>query len=94
MMQAGFIASRISTKYVFATSPVNEPEMNQLIPSMLYSYAPSGAVTTMVPVGTAQVGWIVTLAVGAAGAPSDGITVSIVAGDTQVGSMVLLTVTK
>ena len=38
-------------------------------PSILYSIvAPSGAVTTIVPVGTAQVGCTVTLAVGAAGA--------------------------
>ena len=36
-------------------------------PSRLYSNAPSGAVMTMVPVGTAQVGCTVTEAVGAAG---------------------------
>ena len=65
----------------------------KLIPSMLYSYDPVGAVTTIVPVGIAQVGCTVTLAVGAAGAPRLGITTSVVAGDTQVGSMVLLTVT-
>ena len=37
-------------------------------PSILYSYAPVGAVTTIVPVANAQVGSMVVLAVAAAGA--------------------------
>ena len=62
---------------------------------MLYSRpAPSGAVTTMVPVGTAQVGCIVTLAVGVAGAPAAGSTVNTVGADAQVGSLLLRTVTE
>ena len=36
--------------------------------SILYSYAPSGAVTSIVPVPSAQVGCIVVLAVAGAGA--------------------------
>ena len=46
----------------------------------------------MVPVGTAQVGWTVTLATGAAGAPRAGTTVNTVGAEIQVGSIVLLTV--
>ena len=61
---------------------------------MLYSYpAPIGAVTTIVPVGTAQVGCTVTLAVGADGAPGTAFTVTLVPAETQVGSAVFLTVT-
>ena len=37
-------------------------------PSILYSYAPVGTVTTIVPVAKAQVGSMVVLAVAAAGA--------------------------
>ena len=43
------------------------------------SPAPSGAVTTMVPVGTAQVGCVVTEAVGAAGAAGTALTMTCVA---------------
>jgi hypothetical protein len=60
---------------------------------MLYSYAPIGAVTTMVPVGIAQVGCTVTLAVGAEGTPGTALTVTLVPAETQVGSAVFLTVT-
>ena len=61
---------------------------------MLYSYpAPIGAVTTIVPVGTAQVGCTVTLAVGAAGSPGTAFTVTLVPAETQDGSAVFLTVT-
>ncbi len=55
--------------------------------------APVGAVTTMVPVGTAQVGWAVTEAVGAAGGVGMAFTVSGVGAETQVISVVDLTVT-
>ena len=59
---------------------------------MLYSNpAPSGAVTTMVPVVTAQVG-CVTVSVGATGGVA-AVSVTAVTGDTQVLSVVLLTVT-
>jgi hypothetical protein len=60
---------------------------------MLYSYAaPSGAVTTMVPVVTAQVGCIVTLAVGDAGTAGTGLIVTVPAAKVmQVLSAVLLT---
>ena len=45
----------------------------------------------MVPVTTAQVGWIVVLAVAATGAPADAFTVIAVAVEIQVLSAVLLT---
>ena len=64
------------------------------MPSILYSkVAPNGAVTTIVPVGTAHVGCIVVLAVGATGGVG---TASIVIDApvlAQVVSTVLLTVT-
>ena len=51
---------------------------------MLYSIdAPVGAVTVIVPVGTAQVGWAVTEAVGDAGAPGTALTVTLVAVEIQ-----------
>jgi hypothetical protein len=50
---------------------------------MLYSRpAPVGAVTTIVPVVTAQVGWV-NVTVGAAGAPGAPLTVSGVAAEIQ-----------
>jgi hypothetical protein len=45
----------------------------------------------MVPVGTAQLGWIVTLAVGA-GTVNAGVTTKVAGSDTQVGSLMNLTV--
>src|SRR6478609_3320396 len=51
-------------------------------PSTLYSnVAPNGAVMVTVPVGTAQVGCVVVLAVGAAGAPGTAFTVTFVTDD-------------
>ena len=54
---------------------------------MLYSNkAPIGAVTTMVPVGTAQVGCKVTLAVGTAGTVGTALTlILVVEAEIQVG---------
>ena len=61
-------------------------------PSILYSYpAPSGALTAIVPVATAQVGCIVVLAVAAAGAVGCALTVTDVGAEIQVLSVVLLT---
>ena len=60
---------------------------------MLYSYAPIGAVTTIVPALTAHVGCTVTEAVGAAGCPGEGFTVSTVTGEIHVISAVRLAVT-
>ena len=43
-------------------------ELCQVVPFLLYcKFAPNGAPITIVPVGTAQVGWVITVAVGAAG---------------------------
>ena len=51
---------------------------------MLYwMFTPEGAVTTMVPVGTVQVGCVVTEAVGAAGPPGATLTVRFVAAEIQ-----------
>src|SRR5664280_979694 len=63
--------------------------------STSYSYcAPSGAVTTIVPVGTAHVGCTVTLAVGVAGTAGTALTVSDpLASDTHVGDALSLAVT-
>ena len=47
---------------------------------------------TIVPVGTEQVGWTVTLATGGAGATA-GLTVTTAGKETQVGSEVKRTVT-
>ena len=61
-------------------------------PSILYSNAaPVGADTTIVPVGTVQVGCTVTEAVGAAGGVGTAFTVTVVGLDTQVGDAVFLT---
>ena len=62
---------------------------------MLYSNPdPStGALTTIVPVFTAQVGCNVALAVGADGAPAAALIVTLVPAEIQVLSDVLLTVT-
>ena len=66
----------------------------KFVPSILYSNVPpSGAVTTIVPVGTAHVGCTVALAVGAAGAPGTGSTVINPLVESHVLSVVLLTVT-
>src|SRR5674476_1361978 len=63
--------------------------------STSYSYcAPSGAVTTIVPVGTAHVGCNVTLAVGVAGTAGTALTVILgLASDTHVGDACCLAVT-
>ena len=45
----------------------------------------------MVPVATAQVGWIVVLAVAATGAPAEAVIITAVTGEIQVLSAVLLT---
>ena len=58
---------------------------------MLYSYNPNGAVTTIVPVASEQVGWMVVLAVAAAGAVGWAFTITMVADDIQVVSETLLT---
>ena len=56
---------------------VNVTDAWKAPPSRLYSNpAPSGADTTMIPVGAVQVGCTVTLAVGAAGAAGTGLTVN------------------
>jgi len=60
---------------------------------ILYSYpgGPTGAVMTIVPVGTVQVGWTVTVAVGATGGVGKTFNVYVDSIDTQVGSIVDLT---
>ena len=64
-------------------------------PSSWYSYcAPTGAVITIVPVGTAHVGWTVTLAVGVAGTAGTALTViEGLAGEIQVVEAISLAVT-
>src|SRR6266487_2913170 len=63
--------------YVFGATLLNTVDAWKLIPSMLYVYcAPSGAVTVIVPVATAQVG-STTLAVGAGGVPGAAFTVTV-----------------
>ena len=64
-------------------------------PSSWYSYcAPTGAVITIVPVGTAQVGCTVTLAVGIAGTAGTALTVRVeLAVEIQVGEATSLAVT-
>ncbi len=58
---------------------------------MLYSTAPVGAVTTIVPVAKAQVGCMVVLAVAAAGGVGWALTVTLVPEETHVLSAVLRT---
>ena len=53
--------------------------------------APIGAVITIVPVGTAQVGCRVTEAVGAAGAAGAALTVSVVAPEIQPAASLTVT---
>src|SRR5260221_12575400 len=48
-------------------TPVNVAEAWNAPPSRLYSYAPVGAVMTMVPVGIAHVGWMVRVSCGERG---------------------------
>src|SRR6266705_1008089 len=61
--------------YAFGATLLNTVDAWKLIPSILYVYcAPSGAVTVIVPVATAQVG-STTLAVGAGGVPGAVFTV-------------------
>ena len=57
----------------------------------MYSYAPSGAVTTIVPVEVEQVGCMVVLAVAAAGGDGCAFTVTEVEDEIQLWSTELLT---
>src|SRR5258706_5341936 len=74
-------------------TPVNVAEAWNAPPSRLYSYAPVGAVMTMVLVGIGHVGGMVTEAVGATGTAGTALTVSGVALETQVLSVVDRSVT-
>jgi hypothetical protein len=58
----------------------------------LYSYAPSGEVTVIVPVATAQVGWV-RVAVGAEGGEGWALMVTEVGEEMHVLSAVLLALT-
>ena len=81
------------TLYVAGASPVNVAAVWYVLPLMLYSSpAPVGAVITIVPVGDAQVGCTVTLAVGSAGDVGTLLIVPAVEADTQP-VVVFLTVT-
>ena len=51
----------------------------------------AGAVTVIVPVGTAQVGWVITLAVGADPADGAAFTVTAVAGDIHPDAVLTVT---
>ena len=74
-------------------NPANVVDAWKGPPSTLYSKpAPSGAVIVTVPVGTAHVGCVVVLAVGAEGVAGTALTETFVAEDTQVLSVVLLVV--
>ena len=53
--------------------------------------AGAGTVTVIVPVGTAHVGWVVTLAVGADPADGAGLTVNGVAGDIHPDAFLTVT---
>ena len=66
----------------------------KFVPSILYSKVPpNGAVTTIVPVGTAHVGCTVALAVGATGGVGTASIVTVDAASVvQVLSVILLTV--
>src|SRR4249920_3820696 len=72
-------------------TPVNVVAAPKAPPSRLYSNAPVGAVITIVPVGTAQVGCTVTEAVGAAGGVGAAFTVSEVAAETQPAAFCTVT---
>ena len=74
-----------------AATPVKVVDNWYVPASMLYSYNPSGAVTTTVPVDVEQVGCMVVLAVAAAGGDGCALTVTAVAEEIQVGSAVRLT---
>ena len=70
------------------------PEATQVVPpSMLYSRAGSGAVTLMVPVSVAQLGAVVTVITGAAGAVAAVNVIVLLAPDTQVVIVTLLAIT-
>jgi hypothetical protein len=74
-------------------TPVNVADAWNAPPSILYSNpAPVGALTTIVPVGTAHVGCTVTDAVGAAGGVGTALTVTVVGLEIHVGDAVFLTV--
>ena len=79
---------------MFGNKPAKVVPAWKFIPSILYSKpAPVGELTTIVPVGTAQVGCTVTLATGAAGAVGTALIVTVDAATVeQVLSAMLLTV--
>src|SRR5439155_16144223 len=87
------VADRSVTLCNPGATPVNVAEAWNAPPSRLYSYAPVGAVMTMVTVGVADVGLMVTVAVGATGTAGTALTVSGVALETQVLSVVDRSVT-
>src|SRR4029077_4355776 len=88
------VALRAVTLCAPGATPANVGDTWKVPPSRLYSNpAPTGAVMTMVPVGIAHVGSMVTEAVGAAGTAGTALTVSGVAADTQVLSVALRAVT-
>ena len=73
-------------------TPAKVGESWKAPPSMLYSYpAPRGALTVIVPVARAQVGWMVVLAVAAAGAVGCALTTTGTGPEIQVMSVVRLT---
>ena len=92
-IQVGFVV--LLTKIICETpadTPANVTEVCHAPPSILYcKVTPNGADTTMVPVGTEQVGCTVTLAVAAAGGVGAAFTLTVVAVEIQLGSAVLLT---
>ena len=74
-----------------ADTPAKVAEACHAPPSILYSYAPVGAVTTIVPVARAHVGSMVVLAVAATGGEGCAATGTEVGPEIQVLSAVLLT---
>ena len=74
-----------------AATPVKVVDDWYAPPSMLYSYAPIGAVITIVPVEVEQVGCMVVLAVAAAGGDGCAFTVTEVEDEIQLWSTELLT---